>query len=143
MAFRYENNEVQLDPDVAIGVKFPFNGRRIFNSTFTTLDQSSSNLKNLLLTGRGERYELLDFGTALKFLLFEQQTDELKIAIDEEIRESVNRWLPYISIQKVTIDFDSPEDSHITINIVYTVSNIEAEESLTITSMLNGAVSIE
>ena len=54
MAFRYENNEVQLDPDVAIGVKFPFNGRRIFNSTFTTLDQSSSNLKNLLLTGRGE-----------------------------------------------------------------------------------------
>lgn len=143
MAYRLENKEILINSDIVIGLKFPFNGKKIFNATFTTLEQANSNIKNLLLTGRGERYLLHQFGTSLKYLLFEQQTDELKIAIDEEIRESVNRWLPYISIQKVTIDFDSPEDSHITINIVYTVSNIEAEESLTITSMLNGAVSIE
>ena len=48
MAYRLENSEVRSDSDVAIGIKFPFNGKRVFNSTFTTLEQSDSNLKNLL-----------------------------------------------------------------------------------------------
>ena len=48
MAYRFENKEILIDQDIAIGIKFPFNGQRVFNSTFTTLDQSSSNIKNLL-----------------------------------------------------------------------------------------------
>ena len=97
MAYRFENKEILIDQDIAIGIKFPFNGQRIFNSTFTTLEQSNSNIKNLLLTGKGERFQLNEFGTVLKYLLFEQQSTELKIAIDEEIRNAVNRWLPYVS----------------------------------------------
>ena len=47
MSYRFENNEILADNNIAIGVKFPFKGRRIFNSTYTTLEQSSSNIKNL------------------------------------------------------------------------------------------------
>jgi len=143
MAYRLDNNKIQKDPNSAIGVKFPFNGKRVFNSTYTTTEQSSSNLKNLLLTGRGERYELTKFGTALKFLLFEQQTDELKIAIDEEIRTAVNTWLPYINIEELKVDFNTPNNNYININIIYTVSNIQAQESVIISSTATGTISIE
>jgi phage baseplate assembly protein W len=142
MAYRFENKEILIDQDIAIGIKFPFNGQRVFNSTFTTLDQSSSNIKNLLLTGRGERYQLNEFGTVLKYLLFEQQSTELKIAIDEEIRNAVNRWLPYISIESIETNYNSPADTYITIKITYSVSNIEAEQSLTLSSKEDGSINI-
>lgn len=143
MAYRFENNEILEENNIAIGVKFPFNGRRIFNSTYTTLEQSSSNIKNLLLTGRGERYELNEFGTLLKYLLFEQQTDKLKIAIDEEIRNSVSRWLPYINIESIDTVFDSPNDTYINVKITYRVSNIEAEQSLTLSSKNDNTITID
>ena len=143
MSYRFENNEILADNNIAIGVKFPFNGRRIFNSTYTTLEQSSSNIKNLLLTGRGERYELNEFGTLLKYLLFEQQTDKLKIAIDEEIRNSVSRWLPHINIESIDTIFDSPNDTYINVKITYRVSNIEAEQSSTVSSKNDNTITID
>lgn len=142
MAYRFENKEILIDQDIAIGIKFPFNGQRIFNSTFTTLDQSNSNIKNLLLTGRGERFQLNEFGTVLKYLLFEQQSTELKIAIDEEIRNAVNRWLPYVSIESIETNYNSPADTYITVKITYIVSNIEAEQSLTLSSKEDGSINI-
>jgi phage baseplate assembly protein W len=142
MAYRFENKEILIDQDIAIGIKFPFNGQRIFNSTFTTLEQSNSNIKNLLLTGKGERFQLNEFGTVLKYLLFEQQSTELKIAIDEEIRNAVNRWLPYVSIESIETNYNSPADTYITIKITYIVSNIEAEQSLTLSSKEDGSINI-
>ena len=143
MAYRLENKETLINSDVVIGVKFPFNGNKVFNETFTTLEQTNSNIKNLLLTGRGERYLLHRFGTSLKFLLFEQQTDELKIAIDEEVRSAVNKWLPYVTINSIVTEFDTPENSSIRVKLTYTVSNIEAEQSLTISAENNNVIQIE
>lgn len=143
MAYRLENKETLINSDVVIGVKFPFNGNKVFNETFTTLEQTNSNIKNLLLTGRGERYLLHRFGTTLKFLLFEQQTDELKIAIDEEVRSAVNKWLPYVTINSIVTEFDTPENSSIRVKLTYTVSNIEAEQSLTISAENNNVIQIE
>jgi len=143
MAYQLENKEILINSDIVIGLKFPFNGRKVFNPTFTTLEQANSNIKNLLLTGRGERYLLHQFGTSLKYLLFEQQTDELKVAIDAEIRSAVNRWLPYIDINNITCDFNTPEESSIRITISYTVSNIGAEQSLTISAQDANIITIE
>ena len=143
MAYRLENKETLINSDVVIGVKFPFNGNKVFNETFTTLEQTNSNIKNLLLTGRGERYLLHRFGTTLKFLLFEQQTDELKIAIDEEVRSAVNKWLPYVTINSIVTEFDTPENSSIRVKLTYTVSNIGAEQSLTISTENDNTIKIE
>jgi len=143
MAYRFEDREKLINQDIAIGIKFPFNGKRVFNSTYTTLEQSNSNIRNLLLTGKGERFELNEFGTLLKYLIFEPQTTELKIAIDEDIRTSVNRWLPYINIESVDINYNTPTDTYINVQIKYTVSNIQAEQSLTIVSKNDNTITIE
>ena len=53
MASAREND---LNPDVRIGLKLPFNRGKsgLFPQTETTLEQAGSNIKNLLLTAKGE-----------------------------------------------------------------------------------------
>ena len=87
-------NDINLTPDVAIGVKFPFDGNGIFTKTFTTEDQASTNIKSLLLTRKGERYEQPNFGTDLLNALFEPNTEGLKSFIEETITTAVSFWLP-------------------------------------------------
>tara|TARA_R100000734_G_C3224822_1_gene34966 strand:+ start:10 stop:249 length:240 start_codon:yes stop_codon:yes gene_type:complete len=76
MASAREND---LNPDVRIGLKLPFNrgNSGLFPQTETTLEQAGSNIKNLLLTAKGERVMQPEFGSRLRELLFEQQTEDL------------------------------------------------------------------
>ena len=76
-----EINEIQNNPNIAIGVKFPFDGRGIFRKSFTTDEQALTNIKSLLLTRKGERYEQPNFGTDLLNALFEPNTSELSTFI--------------------------------------------------------------
>ena len=102
MASAREND---LNPDVRIGLKLPFNKGRsgLFQQSQTTLEQAGSNIKNLLLTAKGERVMQPEFGSRLRELLFEQYTEELDERITEEIQKAISFWLPYITISKVDI----------------------------------------
>ena len=66
---------IDLNARKAIGVSLPFNGPGVFNSTYTTKDQTKSNLVNLLLTDIGERVMNPGFGTVLRKFLFEGIAD--------------------------------------------------------------------
>ena len=76
MASAREND---LNPDIFIGLKLPFNRDKsgLFGRTQTTLEQAGSNIKNLLLTAKGERVMQPNFGSRLRELLFEQYTEDL------------------------------------------------------------------
>ena len=100
MASAREND---LNPDIFIGLKLPFNRDKsgLFGRTQTTLEQAGSNIKNLLLTAKGERVMQPNFGSRLRELLFEQYTEDLTERIKQEIQEAMSIWLPYIDIAKV------------------------------------------
>ena len=59
--------------DVALGISLPFNTREgsLFDLTFLSIDAAITNLKNLLLTRKGERVNHPQFGTNLQDYLFE------------------------------------------------------------------------
>ena len=109
--------ENDLNPDVRIGLKLPFTRDRagLFGTTENTLEQSGHNIKNLLLTAKGERVMQPDFGSNLRTLLFEQYTEDLTERIKEEIGEAMSNWLPYINIAKVDIiqDETNPNQSKV------------------------------
>ena len=112
MAQRKENfyNPLDLEKDIAIGITLPFGsaGGILFNLSYTTEEQAISNLKNLLLTRKGERPFQPNFGSTIPSLLFEPMDTDLETIIDESLREDIGFWLPYIVIDEIesNIDFD-------------------------------------
>ena len=136
MASAREND---LNPDIRIGLKLPFNRGKsgLFPQTETTLEQAGSNIKNLLLTAKGERVMQPDFGSRLRELLFEQYTEDLSSRIQEEIQEAISTWLPYINIASVNI-IQSDEDPNTTsVDIDFSL-NYEPDRFESITLNLDG-----
>ena len=103
MGFRIESRESFRRDDSPIAVKTQFAKDKLFTQSFTTDEQAVSNLKNLLLTRKGERYNLPNFGSGLLNLIFEPNTDELIQAIQDTIKEAVSFWLPYIQITNIDV----------------------------------------
>ena len=136
MASAREND---LNPDIFIGLKLPFNRDKsgLFGRTQTTLEQAGSNIKNLLLTAKGERVMQPNFGSRLRELLFEQYTEDLSSRIQSEIQEAISTWLPYINISSVNI-IQSDEDPNTTsVDIDFSL-NYEPDRFESITLNLGG-----
>ena len=96
------SREKDEDPDTFIGLAFPlgFANDGIFRKTKTTLEQAKHNLKNLLLTMKGERLAHPEFGCDIHKLIFEPVSEDINDTIEEMIKEAVDIWLPYITVAK-------------------------------------------
>lgn len=104
----YRYNVDDLDDDRAIGILLPItkvDGK--FSQSYTTQEQAISNLKNLILTAKGERLMLPEYGTDLPKYLFEQVDEDLLDAIEDEIRTAINTWLPYIVITNLIVELEN------------------------------------
>jgi len=106
-----------------------------FNQAFSSFEQAKSNLKNLLLTNRGERILQPDFGTGLQGLLFEQMTENLEERLESVITDSVNFWLPYIDIEEIEVDMtDEMKDRNTAgIKVKFSVGGQFESQELTFT----------
>ncbi len=101
-----------------VGVTLPFNNPKgIFFQSRTNVKQLFSNVRNLLLTTRGERYMIPDFGTNLKNILFENITseDQFLESIKSDIVEALNTWMPFLTIEKLTVNIN-PDTSNLAEN---------------------------
>lgn len=91
--------------DYAIGISLPIQiTNTAFEQTFQTSEQVKSNIKNLLLTKRGERILQPEFGSGLQELLFEPNVDDFEGRIEDTINESLEQWLPYVTTEEIEID---------------------------------------
>ncbi len=131
------------DPDNGIGILLPFNkgargrapqthytsgsltGNGCFEMSYTTKDQVISNLKNLLLTAKGERLMQPNFGTSMRKIIFENNTPELRDMLYESINEDIKFWLPYVKLNAV--DIVSSKDRHtLNVKLHFRIENIGA-----------------
>jgi len=118
---------------VAYGITLPVKrgNTGFFEQAFTSFDQAKSNLKNLLLTKKGERIMQPEFGTGLHSLLFEQADDQLETRLEEVITDAVNFWLPYITIDSVDVEMtnDMKDMNKAHMSVGFRVGNqIETQE---------------
>jgi phage baseplate assembly protein W len=119
--------------DYAYGITLPIQrgNTGYFNQAFSSFEQAKSNLKNLLLTKKGERIMQPNFGTGLHELLFEQLDDTFETKLEDTITKNVNYWLPYINIKQIDIEMTDEMKDKNTANmkIEFTVGNqIELQE---------------
>lgn len=88
------------------GINFPFRDSykgNYLSLSETTEDEIRSNLVHLLLTRKGTRYYLPDFGTRLYEYLFEPMDGPTFSDLEAEIRESVGEYLPGITLTNISI----------------------------------------
>ena len=135
MGYIIDNKDWTKSPDVGIGVTFPFGGDKIFNSSYTTIDQAVSNLTNLLLTLKGDRVFQPTFGTNLLGALFQPATNELKQFIVDDISDAIAYWLPYINIIDISVlsfEDDPALESSMNVILTFSVDSSGAQRSITI-----------
>ena len=109
--------EKDLNPDTFIGLKLPlgYSDSGYFKQTRTTIEQAKYNIVNLLKTVPGERLGQPDFGSLLQNILFEPMDEDIGDGIEEAIRATLAKWLPYISI--TNIEVTQPEYDNNRVNV--------------------------
>ena len=104
------NKKIVIDTEefnnFAVGITLPIQrgNEGYFRQSFRTFDQIRSNLKNLLLTKRGERIFQPDFGSGLHDLLFNPATEKFEEDLETTINDAVAKWLPYVVVEDINID---------------------------------------
>jgi phage baseplate assembly protein W len=122
MAYRIENNNpLDLDYKLAVGVSVPFVGSiisgsdAVFSSTYTTTEQLRSDIINYMLTNKNERVLNPNYGSDLRRFVFQNITginlNNLKLQIIDGLK--VN--FPQITVNNVIITPDHDVNS---INII-------------------------
>jgi phage baseplate assembly protein W len=121
---------------IGIGIDRSSNSNGIFSVNFTTISQAKDNLKNLIMTRKGERVMYPDFGCDIWELLFEPIiTGEIDNKIEASIVRAANIWMPYISIDEIVFDYDDEDiDRHqINLEIRFSLkSNENLSETVTV-----------
>ncbi len=94
--------EIDRNEDKYVGIGFPLDHspEGFFYKTKTVLEQAKANLQNLLLTTPGERIMQPEFGSQLKFIVFEQG-ENIPDRIEEAINSAVDKHLAYKYIENV------------------------------------------
>ena len=122
-------NPIDLNKNVAVGVVFPLMAGVIFQQSFTFKEQVKSNIINVLLTQKGERVNLPDFGAGLKTVLFENNVDQDMIR--DMIIYQLQLHVPEIDLQDVEVNADL--DRHIIqIKLIYGFLIDNTEDSIQI-----------
>lgn len=119
------------------GIQFPFNDSR--EGKYLELTQQSdsevrTDLVHLILTRKGSRYFLPDFGTRLYEYIFEPMDGPTFSDIQAEIREAAEEYLPGITINNIEVTDASMVDENLGTYInedderVYRVPNLGTQE---------------
>jgi len=137
----YRYNPIDLKPNKAVGVMLPLGGSPIFKLSYTTEEQAVSNLKNLLLTRKGERVFQPLFGSDIYSLLFENMDSELDSNLEESLSEDINFWLPYILLQKVEVNSE-PDFNKVSIKVSFKVTEQGSNQTIILEVDSQGELSI-
>jgi phage baseplate assembly protein W len=130
------------------GINFPFDDSDsgdFLRLTEIPEREIKSNLVHLLLTRKGSRYYLPDFGSNLYQYVFEPLDDIVIGKIEEEINDAVEKYIPNLKINKITIETfydniqyinDQKQQHTIKIKIDYVITSRTFQSPDTVTLVL-------
>ena len=116
--------EIDRNNDVYVGVELPLNHNvsGFFKKSKTVREQVKSNIKNLLLTAKGERIMQPTFGCDITSQLFQQIDNETLENMDIDIRQALGTWLPYVVINDLFVMRNETNENEINISLEYSTT---------------------
>ena len=135
MALNKKINPLDFESNIAIGVGLPLNSDiGGFKLNYLTEDQIHSNIRNLLLTMKGERVMHPTFGSDLYTLLFEPGLqEEIHAKATSTIQSALSEWMPFVTLKGVDVE---SVDNTVNLTISYEVKELD------ISKILNVAVKV-
>ena len=108
-----------------INIDFPFKDSPegfYFNLNATDADAVRADLLHLLLTNKGERLYMPDFGSDLKKYIFEPNDSVTHSEIKDNLNGTIKRYMPNLTIDDIKFRNDSIEEL-IIVELTYTVTD--------------------
>ena len=118
-----------------INIDFPFKDSKkgfYFQMNQTDRDAIRADLLHLLLTNKGERLYLPDFGSDLKKYIFEPNDSITHEEIRDSLNESIKRYIPNLIVNSINFRNDAVEEA-IIVELTYTVTDGTFESTDTVT----------
>jgi phage baseplate assembly protein W len=122
-------NETQFNPidedERFVGILLPMSNSNFgyFAPSKTTREAAFTNLKNLIMTIKGERPMQPEFGCDIHLAIFEPIGEDLNVRIGGAIRDAVAEWLPYIIVEDVIVNTTNADkdNNRIRITLKYSI----------------------
>ena len=123
-------NQTTFNPidedDRFVGILLPMSnsGQGYFAPTKTTREAAFTNLKNLIMTMKGERPMQPEVGCEIHKCIFDPIGEDINIRIDGAIRDAIDEWLPYIVVEDVIVNTTNADkdNNRIRITLKYSIS---------------------
>lgn len=109
----------------------PASGQAAQTSYETHVEQM---IRQILLTARGERADLPEFGCGLRQIVFAPHSSALDATTKLLVQQALNRWLSdQITVQKVDVSPPAPgEEETVLVQISYTLIETQTTKQLAI-----------
>lgn len=118
-----------------ININFPFkDSNKGFFLDLNDEDSSAikADLMHLILTRKGERLYMPDFGTDLLKFIFQPSDSKTLSEIKEEINNVVKKYLPNLRVNEVLVEHVTGFEYAATVTIDYTVTDDVFEQNDTL-----------
>lgn len=96
-------------------------------------------VRNIISTNKGERPLNPDFGSNVRSLLFEPDSDLIRIALEQEIIIQLRNFEPRIEIVSVVVTNTSAEIDNNELNVEIQFTPINSQETVTLNVILERA----
>jgi len=118
------------DENIFIGLDLPIRKSDdvdgYFASTATTMEAVKNNIRNILLTTKGERFLQPEIGLNLRRFIFEQYSEDAENSIKVEIVDTFEMWLPFVEIKEIKINMDETDSigkNELNVFILFNIKN--------------------
>ncbi len=114
----------------------PINDDVVSLKNFESIKRS---IRNIISTNKGERPFDPDFGSNIRALLFEPDSDLLRLAIEDEIETQIENFEPRVELLTVIVSNTSEAIDSNELNVVIEFTPINSQQAVTLNVVLERA----
>lgn len=98
-------------------------------------EKLKENIKQILLTGIGERVMRRDYGGGLRQLVHDPNNDALRAIVQHQVAKAIGQLEPRVQVQDVAV---TQKDGKLNVEIRYVVGRTQQPQSLSVPIGLGG-----